>query len=172
MNVTRGIKVLRLRKLTVDSRRWELGNTNPVRRGKLNEQCVLRQSCDESKLFPSLESTFVECSLFHTLGSSSQNSTTTADSATSAPRECVNDTNRGATEARGCRQRQATSNFLTSANCQLSTANSRRLIKNDPSTNTSISVRKKQLIASVGVRTIGSFSLSEVFKMIGTPVFS
>ena len=36
----------------------------------------------------------------------------------------------------------------------------------------SISVRRKQLIASAGVRTIGSFSLSDVLSTIGTPVFA
>ena len=41
-----------------------------------------------------------------------------------------------------------------------------------PSTTASMSVRKKQLIASAGVRTIGSFSFSDVFRTSGTPVLS
>ena len=44
--------------------------------------------------------------------------------------------------------------------------------KQFPNTKTSISVRKKQEIASSGKRTTGSFSLSEGFNTIGTPVFS
>lgn len=41
-----------------------------------------------------------------------------------------------------------------------------------PTTIQSIAVRSKQAIASAGVRTTGSFSLSEVFRRMGTPVFS
>ena len=40
------------------------------------------------------------------------------------------------------------------------------------STRVSILVLKKQLIASKGEFTIGSFSLNDVFKIIGTPVLS
>lgn len=46
-----------------------------------------------------------------------------------------------------------------------------RSITHFPSTSASISVRRKQEIASAGVRTTGSFSFSDVFNTIGTPVF-
>ena len=41
-----------------------------------------------------------------------------------------------------------------------------------PSTITSILVRKKQSSASAGLHTMGSFSLKEVLRTIGTPVSS
>ena len=41
-----------------------------------------------------------------------------------------------------------------------------------PSTKTSILVRKKQSSASAGLQTMGSFSLKEVLRTIGTPVIS
>lgn len=39
-------------------------------------------------------------------------------------------------------------------------------------TSTSMSARRKQLTASVGVQTMGSFSLNDVFSTTGTPVSS
>ena len=51
---------------------------------------------------------------------------------------------------------------LTAAGCPTS-----RL----PSTSHSTSVRRKQLMASSGVQTIGSFTLNEVFSSTGTPVW-
>jgi len=44
--------------------------------------------------------------------------------------------------------------------------------KHFPRTMKSIAVRAKHEYASLGVRTIGSFSFSEVFNKIGTPVFA
>ena len=47
-----------------------------------------------------------------------------------------------------------------------------RSMANGPITSTSMRVRRKQSSASAGVQTIGSFSLKDVFRTIGTPVRS